>query len=372
MSQETNLNFVSKPFGGKDSSLAINLNYSLFWVKVYFGGTLFILCGGNMIKVDKKFVLILILLISLLFILAIWASGCGKVNIFSLQDQIIKNTILIKIRIPRIILAIAVGIILSVSGAVLQSLLNNPLVDSYTLGISSGAAFGACLIIYINTFYDKNYPTQPAAIVFSMLVLILVIKISSLKGRITITNLILAGIIMSTVCKAGVSLLKSIADENAVSMIYWLMGNLSNKSLRQVLILLAFSIVGAIVCQFFAKELNIMTLGRREAMLVGVNYDFINKFLLFICATMTAMCVSLCGIIGFVGLVVPHLTRLLVGADNRKVIPISAVLGALLLLGADTLTRSVLKQEIPVGVLTTLIGGPFFCYIFMKRKETIN
>ncbi|MCY6370728.1 FecCD family ABC transporter permease [Clostridium ganghwense] len=320
---------------------------------------------------NKKFYSVIVIFILLLTILTITALVCGKVNLFTLKNEVIRDTILIKIRLPRVILAISAGCILAVSGAVLQSLLNNPLADSYTLGISSGAALGACLTIYINIVFEKNIPIQFNAIVFSLLVLILVIKIAGLKGRLTITNLVLAGIIVSSICQAGVSFFKSIADEDAVSMINWLMGNLGSKTIFQVLMVTVTALVGTIICFKYSKELNIMTMGRREALLVGVNYDFINKLFLIICALMTAMCVSLCGIIGFVGLVVPHLTRLLIGADNQRVIPVSAILGSLLLLGADTLTRVVLNHELPVGVLTTLVGGPFFCYIFIKRKEVI-
>lgn len=320
---------------------------------------------------NKKFFLVIVVLILLLIMLSVAALASGKVNLFNLKDEIIKNTILLHIRLPRVILAISAGCILAVSGTVLQNLLNNPLADSYTLGISSGAAFGACLTIYINIVFNKNIPIQINAIAFSILVLILVLKIAGVRGRLTISNLVLAGIIVSSICQAGISFFKSIADEDAVSMINWLMGNLSSKNMVQVLIVTATAVMGSIICFKYSKELNIMTLGRREALLIGVNYDFINKLLLITCALMTAMCVSLCGIIGFIGLVVPHLTRLLVGADNKKVIPVSALLGALLLLGADTITRVVLEHELPVGVLTTLIGGPFFCYIFMKRKEGI-
>lgn len=322
-------------------------------------------------KFNRKFYTTLLILALFIIIFSFLALNLGKVNLFNLSDESIKNTILLKIRLPRIILAVSAGCILSVSGATLQSLLNNPLADSYTLGISSGAALGACFTIYLNIAFEKNIPVQFNAILFSILALVIVIKIAGSKGRITISNLILAGIIVSTVSQAGVSFFKSIAEEDAVSMINWLMGNLSSKSIKQVLFLLVIAFLGSGICFKYAKELNIMTMGRKEAVLVGVNYDFINKFLLIICALMTAMCVSLCGIIGFLGLVVPHLTRLLVGADNKEVIPISALMGAGLLLLADTATRTMLPHELPVGVLTTLIGGPFFCYIFINRKEMI-
>ena len=199
-----------------------------------------------------------------------------------------------------------------------------------------------------------------------------VLKISNTGGIRTTSNLILAGIITASTCQAGISFLKSISNENATEMVYWLMGSLASKNLVQVLIFSVIVIIGSGVCCRYLSELNIMTLGRREALLVGVDYDFINKLLLIVCTIITAVCVSLCGIIGFVGLVVPHLARLVIGADNRKVIPLSLLMGPILLLTADTLSRSILKYELPVGVITTMIGGPFFCYIFINKNKRMN
>lgn len=307
-------------------------------------------------------------LIIILVLLIFLSLGSGKVNLFSLNWEVSGN-ILINIRIPRIILAVVVGTALSISGVVFQSLLNNPLADSYTLGISSGAAFGACLAIYLNTIAPVIIPIQLFAIIFSLIVLVLVLRISKASGVITTSNLVLAGIIIGSTCQAGISFLKSIANENAVAMVYWLMGSLAAKSLYQSITLTFVVMIGAGICFKYSRELNIMTLGKREALLVGVAYDKINKLLLTVCAVMTASCISLCGIIGFVGLVVPHLTRLIVGADNRKIIPLSSLIGAILLLGADTISRSLLKYELPVGVITTMIGGPFFCYIFINRNK---
>lgn len=319
----------------------------------------------------KKFKTIMIILFLLLISLIILSLFSGKTNLFSL-DVNISKTILVNVRLPRIILAVIVGIALSISGVVLQAILNNPLADSYTLGISSGAGFGACLAIYVNTILHMFIPIQIMAIIFAILILWVVLKISSASGIRTTSNLVLAGVIVAATCQAGISLLKSISNENATSMVYWLMGSLASKSIVQVLILSVFIIIGSGICCRYSGELNIMTLGRREALLVGVNYDRINKLLLIVCTIMAAACVSLCGIIGFVGLVVPHLARLITGADNKKVIPLSSLIGAILLLVADTLSRSVLKYELPVGVITTMIGGPFFCYIFINKNKRMN
>lgn len=314
----------------------------------------------------KKHRIINLLLFALVILLAYVAIQAGKVNLLELDPEVAK-TIFYKIRFPRVLAAIFVGSALATSGVILQGLLQNPLADSYTLGIASGGAFGACLAIFINIKFALSLPTQPFAIIFSYLVILIVLALSRAKGDLSSTNVIIAGIITGSFFSAGLSLLKSLADEDVASMVFWLMGNLSSKPMDKVLILGFIVLIGFIVAFKYTKELNIITLGRLEAQSVGIDYDKIYRLLMITAVTLTAMAVSLCGIIGFVGLVVPHLCRIFIGADNRKVMPMSALLGALFLLTADTLTRTVLQHEIPVGVLTTMVGGPFFIFIFLRK-----
>jgi len=314
----------------------------------------------------KKHRIINLLLFALVILLAYVAIQAGKVNLSELDPEVAK-TIFYKIRFPRVLAAIFVGSALATSGVILQGLLQNPLADSYTLGIASGGAFGACLAIFINIKFALSLPTQPFAIIFSYLVILIVLALSRAKGDLSSTNVIIAGIITGSFFSAGLSLLKSLADEDVASMVFWLMGNLSSKPMDKVLILGFIVLIGFIVAFKYTKELNIITLGRLEAQSVGIDYDKIYRLLMITAVTLTAMAVSLCGIIGFVGLVVPHLCRIFIGADNRKVMPMSALLGALFLLTADTLTRTVLQHEIPVGVLTTMVGGPFFIFIFLRK-----
>lgn len=314
----------------------------------------------------KKHRIINILLFSCVILLAYVAIQTGKVRLSDLDPQVAK-TIFYKIRFPRVLVAIFVGAALGTSGVILQGLLQNPLADSYTLGIASGGAFGACLAIFLNIKFALSLPTQPFAIIFSYLVILIVLSLSRVKGDLSRANIIIAGIITGSFFSAGLSLLKSLADEDVASMVFWLMGNLSSKPMDKVLILALIVLVGFLVAFSYTKELNIITLGRLEAQSVGIDYDRIYRLLMVTAVTLTAMAVSLCGVIGFVGLVVPHLCRLFIGADNRKVMPMSALLGALFLLTADTLTRTVLQHEIPVGVLTTMVGGPFFIFIFLRQ-----
>lgn len=318
-------------------------------------------------KEQKRVKIITLGLFIVLAFLIMVAVNSGKVNLNEIDLEIAKN-IFFRIRLPRVIAAVVVGLGLSLSGVLFQGLLNNPLADSYTLGISSGSAFGACLSIFISIKTGLIMPIQPFAIAFGILTMYLVLRIAKLRGSLESSSLILSGIIVGSVFSAGLSLLKSLADEDVASMVFWLMGNLSSKSMHQVLILAIVVIIGFIISMKYSHELNIITLGRDEAISVGVNYEKIYRLLIVTAAAMTGYCVSLCGIIGFVGLVVPHLARLGIGADNKKIIPISALLGATFLLTADTITRTILTHEIPVGIITTLVGGPFFMYIYLGKR----
>ena len=315
-----------------------------------------------------KYKIINIMLLLCIVGLAIFAVGAGKVNLINL-DQKTAHTIFYNIRLPRVLVAIFVGSALATSGVILQGLLQNPLADAYTLGIASGGAFGACLAIYVNLTLGINMPIQIFAILFSFLVIGIVLWLSKVKGDLESTNVIIAGIIVGSIFSAGLSLLKSLADEDVASMVYWLMGNLSSKPLSSVIVLGVVMLICFVIAYGFMGQLNIITLGRLEANSVGISYDALYRLLMLIAVTLTAFSVSLCGIIGFVGLIVPHLCRIFIGADNRKVLPMSALVGALFLLLADTLTRTILQHEIPVGVLTTMVGGPFFIYIFIAKKR---
>lgn len=316
---------------------------------------------------NKKYYLMLVINIIILISISIVAINLGKADLSALKPNIAK-IIFYKIRLPRVIAAISVGSGLALSGTLFQSLLNNPLADSYTLGIASGSAFGACLAIFVNITYSLTLPIQPFALVFGLMTIYLVIYVSKFKGSLSSLSLVLAGIIIGSIFSAGLSLLKNLAGENVESMVSWLMGSLTSKTMDQVLIMTFISIICFIISYRYAHELNIITLGKNEARSVGVNYDKIYKTLILIGAIVTSFAVSLSGIIGFVGLVVPHIARMIVGADNKKIIPLSIVMGGIFLLIADTLTRTILAHEIPVGILTTLVGGPFFIYIYATNK----
>ena len=282
------------------------------------------------------------------------------------------QAIIWELRFPRILCGLLVGAGLAVAGVIFQGILQNPLADPYTLGISSGAAFGASLTILLNISGGKIFSASFSALIFASLTLVLIMLIAGRGGGLSGVNLIMSGIIVSAIFQAGISFMKVLSGENVGAIVFWLMGSLSARSWKDAA-LLAWVIPPATVLAFcFAGSLNILSLGSQEAESLGVNVKRTRFFYLALGASITAVCVAVCGIIGFVGLIVPHLLRYSVTSDNRLLIPLSALSGGLLLAAADTCVRLLGSGEIPVGALTTLLGGPFFIYIFIRKAGTRN
>ncbi len=284
--------------------------------------------------------------------------------------------IVLQVRLPRIAAAALVGGTLAVSGTVFQALLLNPLADPYTLGISSGAAFGASAAIVL-TVLGIHIPQGagiPAfAFIGAMGSLFAVMALASGSGgtagqRLSSTNLILAGVIVSAILSAAIGFMKFLADEQVGAIIFWLMGSLSGVYWHQAAMLAAVSLPCILVVQLFGQELNIAATGEKTAQSLGIDTARLRLLLLTLCSLWTAAAVSISGIIGFVGLIVPHLLRRITGPDNRLLAAAAFPAGAILLLAADTITRAVLPAEVPIGVLTALIGGPFFCLIFRRTQ----
>lgn len=276
-----------------------------------------------------------------------------------------------EVRLPRILTAALVGGGLAVSGVIFQGILINPLADPYTLGVSAGAAFGAALALLLGISPLGVYTLPLFAFAGGVATLLAVLALSNAGGAYTYSanNLILAGIIVAAILSAGISFLKFVADEQVGVIIFWLMGSFAAKTWVEVGLTASFVGAGVIVALFYGRDLNLLALGTRMAASLGVDVRRTPMILLVTASLVAAACVSVAGIIGFVGLLIPHLMRTLAGPDNRRLLPFSLLAGALLLLLADTLTRAVLPREIPIGVLTALIGGPFFCYIFRRRQQ---
>lgn len=276
--------------------------------------------------------------------------------------------VVMDVRLPRILTAVLVGGGLALSGCVFQGILLNPLADPYTLGVSAGAAFGAAVALLLNISAMGTFSIPVFAFGGALLTLVLVLYLSSSGGGISSNNLILSGIIVASILSAAISFLKYVADEQVSVIIFWLMGSFGSRTWGDVGFTLAFVLFGLLVFLFFSRDLNLLALGDRSAASLGVNTGRVTMVILVTASLVTAICVSVSGIIGFVGLLVPHMMRSLTGPDNRRLLPAALLAGGILMLAADTITRAVLPHEIPIGVLTALIGGPFFCYIFRKKQ----
>jgi iron complex transport system permease protein len=281
------------------------------------------------------------------------------------------------VRFPRMMTALLAGAALGLSGAIFQGILLNPLADPYTLGVSSGAAFGASLVIVSTIIIPVKFLTYPlstavGAFLASILTLFLVMTLATDKeGYLPAPNLILAGVIMSAILSAAISFLKYLAGDQVNSIIFWLLGSFVAKTWVEALIVLCFFVPCLYIALYKAVDMNIMTLGVRSAETLGVNTGR-TRFMLLVSASVAASAsVSVAGIIGFVGLIVPHVVRLLSGPDHRALLPLSAIGGALLLSAADLTVRVWLPGEIPVGVLTALLAGPAFLVIFRRKMKEI-
>ncbi len=272
------------------------------------------------------------------------------------------QTVLFKIRLPRVLLAMIVGSALAVSGAVLQAIFRNPLVNSYILGISSGAAFGAALAIGLSL----GLGVTPLAFAFALLAVFLTTSLAKIGGRITPVSLILAGVIVNAFFSALTSLLKFLMEhEKLASVVYWLMGSFANADWHSLKVAFPIIFAGCIIISLMRWQLNVLSFGE-EAKLVGVETEKLKFAFILIVSLITAASVAFCGIIGWVGLMIPHMVRMAFGPDHKKLIPLSITLGASFMVLADTLARSVATYEIPIGILTTLLGIPFFAYLLRK------
>ncbi|MGC9196237.1 MAG: FecCD family ABC transporter permease [Syntrophobacteraceae bacterium] len=321
---------------------------------------------------------------------AVWAAGSGYVKIpfwevvrivaakLTGNSELIARlghiapTVVMEVRLPRILASILVGANLAVSGAVFQGILLNPLAEPYTLGISAGAAFGASLALLLNLTFLGLWSTPAFAFAGAVLTLLAVIYLTAGSGELSSGNLILSGIIVAAILSAAVSLIKYLADDSVGIIIFWLMGSFASRTWAEVGLLAVTTVVGLSVFFYFGRDLNLLALGDRTAGSLGISPRKISLFLLTMASLTAAVCVAVSGIIGFVGLLVPHMVRFVTGPDNRRLLPVCALFGGLLLLCADTVTRTLLPREVPIGVITALIGGPFFCYIYRRRQLREN
>ena len=294
-------------------------------------------------------------------------------GIFQVNWSVTEELIITKIRLPRILLALFVGGGLSCAGAVFQGLLKNPLAGPYVLGVSSGSAVGACvaIVLRLSATFLGTLAVPAFAFAGALFTIFTVYFISRENMKINVYTMLLAGVICGTFFSAVIMFILSVSSSDKLKgIMFWLMGDLSGADLS--LAKAAFTIItaGAAAAYLYANELNIISFGEESALLMGVNVERVKVTLFITASLITAVCVSISGLVGFVGLIIPHITRMLYGPDNRFLLPASALLGAAFLLAADTLARTVMAPyELPVGVITAFFGAPFFIYLLKKRKR---
>ncbi|MBX3144844.1 MAG: iron ABC transporter permease [Trueperaceae bacterium] len=279
----------------------------------------------------------------------------------------VEETVVMKVRLPRILLALVIGAGLAVAGAAFQGIFGNPLVSPHILGVSAGAGFGAALTILLVRTLEF---VPVGALLFGLVAMLLSLAISRLGGRGGLLMLVLAGVITAALFDALIGVLKYVADPNDTlpTITYWLMGSLSAVGMAEVRLGAPLVILGIVVIWLFRWRLNIISLSENEARSLGMNVARTRWILIAASTLITAAAVSVVGIVGWIGLVIPHMARAVVGSDHRKLIPATVSLGACYLLVIDTLGRSLTGNELPLSILTAVIGAPFFALLLMRNR----
>lgn len=283
--------------------------------------------------------------------------------------------ILVRVRIPRVLLAAMVGAALASSGVIFQAMLRNPLADPYILGVSSGAGLGAMIAVIGGlswTLWGRS-PIAVFAFAGALGTVWLVWGIGRITGKYQVTGLLLAGVVVNAFLSAMIMFLVSIAKgQQLYATIFWLMGNMTEEDFLVLWVGGGCIVAGVIALFFLGPQLNIISIGHQDARSVGVPVERIEFAAFAISAFITAVAVSLSGLIGFVGLIVPHAVRLLFGPDHRQLLPLSSLAGAMFLVLADTVARTVVAPaQLPVGVVTAMIGGPFFLFLLIRHSKKV-
>jgi len=284
-----------------------------------------------------------------------------------------EERIIIQIRMPRILAGALVGAALAAAGVVYQGIFKNPMADPYVLGVSAGAAVGASLAIVLRIgFTLLGVSTVPIlAFVGSLIAVFVVYSISRVGSRAPVTTLLLSGISVSIFLSAIVAVLQVVAGERLHVIVFWLMGGFSYVEWMDVWAILPLICLGMVVIYFYARDLNILALGEETAQHLGVDVEKLKRLLLIFGSLVTASAVSISGLIAFIGLMIPHITRIIIGPDHRILLPTSIIVGASFLVICDAVARVIVSPaELPVGVITALSGGPFFIYLLRKKKES--
>ena len=278
--------------------------------------------------------------------------------------------LLLDLRLPRIILALIVGAALSTAGASFQGIFRNPLAEPYLLGVSAGAGLGATIAIVVKPLTSLGIYTLPLlAFVGATLAAFLVFRVATIGGHTAGPSLLLSGVAVGSTLTAIMSFLMVATERDLHTVVIWLMGGLTTATWTKVFITLPVVAAGFVYMMLMSQRMNLLLMGEERARELGVDSQRTRRNLMIVAALTTAAAVSFSGLIGFIGLMVPHIMRLLVGPDHRRLLPATALFGALLLLVADTAARTAMApSEIPVGIITAATGGPFFLYLLRVRK----
>lgn len=334
-------------------------------------------------------VLSLLLLFSIVFfstigsanidVVAVFRIVCSKIPIInnyidiSMVDKL-QESIIWNIRLPRVLLGVIVGASLSIAGASFQGMFKNPMADPYVIGISSGAALGATIAIILKLdFILLGFSSVSLfAFIGALIAVTMVYNIAKVKNQIPVTTLLLSGVAIGQFFTAIMSFMMVIFNKDMNKIIYWTLGSLSGKGWNPIITISIPVIVSIVILNFFARDLNIMLTGEESAKSLGVNVEKTKVYILMLGTFMCSLTVSVSGIIGFVGLIIPHIVRLIIGPDHRILLPASALLGGVFMIFADTIARTIISPiEIPVGIITAIFGGPFFIYLLRARKKSI-
>lgn len=320
---------------------------------------------------------VLLVLSLLLIIVLLIAASAGAVSMpplsvltGSLSDQ--QQAVLTLIRLPRVLLAAIVGAALAVSGAAMQGLFRNPLADPGVIGIASGAALAVAIMIVFSgplTGATGLFGLSFAAFIGGMITFMIIFRLSRISGAVSVVYILLAGIAINTLAGAGTGFITYLSnDQQLRSLTFWTMGSFGGTLWPAVLVAATIIIPAVVLMMFSARGLNILVLGEDQAHYLGIDCKRLHWQIILCTALSVGAAVAVSGIIGFVGLVVPHLIRLSIGPDHRLLLPASALLGALLLVIADTIARIIVSPaELPVGIITSFVGGPFFLWLLVKQ-----
>ena len=333
-------------------------------------------------KTFYKNIVFVLLLGAILICVATFSMCVGSAdisigNIFKIlltQQDSWQYSVLMKIRFPRILLGLAVGGSLGLAGALLQGIFRNPLVEPYTLGISGGASLGVCLVIVFQlTSLVGLFAFPIAGFIGAIITIIIVYYMSIRKGGMKVNSLLLTGVMISFMCSSAVMLIMSMAKiEELQNIVFWTMGSLDESNTTLIFLIFFVSLVGLAGSYFFCMDLNGFSIGEEEAAHIGVNTERTKKWIFVIASLLTGLSVSVAGIIGFVGLVVPHIMRMFIGHDHRSLLIASFLSGAIFLILCDTLARTIISPlELPVGVITGIVGGSIFIYAINKKQVNL-